>query len=147
VNVLRPSIAAVLVSLSLAAPAFAQSDAQAAGANAVGWSWWSSATPDQKQFVVRGELDGIQTGYLEPQLILLITQALTGNATVKTLADNLKKTPPKFSKTPADYVTAIDGIYADADAHKLSVGIVLACLADSPFGATTTDQCIAQFEK
>ena len=105
----------------------------------IGWTWWSTATTDQKQLVVMGEIEGIPTGYYEPLITLTITEALTGNASVKTVTNNLDKTLPKFSKTPAQYVTAINGIYAKSTARALPLGVVLACLSDAPFGATTTD--------
>src|SRR5579863_373706 len=116
--------------------------AQAPSPNTLGYTWWSSATNDQKQLVVRGEIDGIPSGYLEPVIILGITGALTGNATVNTLLTNLKKTPPVYSKTPEQYVVAIDAVYTKPDARKLSLSTVMLCLTDKPFGADTIDGCI-----
>jgi hypothetical protein len=96
---------------------------------------------------VAGDIDGIITGYFEPLLIVTLTSALTGNKDVSTIGDNLSKTVPAFSKRPADYVPLIDAVYAKPATRKLSVGNVLACLADQPYGTphATMDDCIKTF--
>jgi hypothetical protein len=135
-------VALALTLGTFSAPVMAQSPPP----NALGYAWWSAATADQKQLVIRGEIDGVPTGYLEPVIILTIAQALTGNATVKTLVDNLDKTVPAFSKTPAQYADAVDSAYAKPAARKLTVSQVMLCLADKPFGADTVDGCLKSLE-
>jgi hypothetical protein len=127
--------------LSVVAPALAQTSP-----NALGWTWWSTATADQKQSVVMGEIDSMPTGYTEAVILVAIVQALTGNDVAKKIYDNLQKTPPAFSKAPAQYVVAVDGVYAKPAARKLPLSYVMACLADTPFGASTVDGCITAFE-
>jgi hypothetical protein len=138
-NVFRFPFTVAVAMLALAAPLSAQT-----APNTTGWTWWSAATPDQKQLVVRGELDAIPTGFYEPVIIVGLTQALTGNAAARGIEDNLVKAVPKFSKTPAQYVTLIDGVYTKPAFHQLTVSRVLACLADVPFGAANgaRDECL-----
>jgi hypothetical protein len=133
---------------SLLAPACASAaTANAPQPGTMTYATWSTQTPDQKASIVAGDVDGIITGYFEPLFIVSITAALTGNKDVTTIRDNLGKTVPAFSKKPADYVPLIDAIYANPATRKLSVGNVLACLADQPYGAphSSTDDCIKTF--
>ncbi len=142
--ILRSSMLASILAMVIAAAAPVSAEQIVPGS--VGWAWWSKATTDQKQLVVMGEIEGIPTGYYEPLITLTITGALTGNASVKTVTKNLDKSMPKFSKTPAQYVTEIDGVYAKDTTRKLPLGVVLECLADVPFGASTSDGCLNSFE-
>lgn len=138
-NVLRFPFTVAVAILSLAAPLSAQT-----APNVTGYAWWAGATPDQKQLVVRGELDAIPTGFYEPVIIVGLVEALTGNQAAKGIEDNLQKAVPKFSKTPAQYVSLIDGVYAKPAARAVSLSRVIACLADAPFGAAngTSDECV-----
>ena len=141
---LRSSMLVSILAMVLAAAAPVSADQVVPGS--IGWAWWSKATTDQKQVVVMGEIDGIPAGYYEPLITLSVAVALTGNSSVKTVTNNLYKSVPKFSKTPAQYVTEIDGVYAKDIARKLSLGVVLECLADVPYGASTSDGCLNSFE-
>ena len=144
---MRHAIFAFIGMAPFIAPACVDAAATDAQPGTMTYAMWTAQTPDQKTSIVAGDIDGIITGYFEPLLIVTLTSALTGNKDVSTIGDNLSKTVPAFSKRPADYVPLIDAVYAKPATRKLSVGNVLACLADQPYGTphATMDDCIKTF--
>jgi hypothetical protein len=144
---IRHAVFAFLGIASFVVPACVDAATTDSQPGTMNYATWAAQTPDQKTSIVAGDMDGIITGYFEPVLIVTLTSMLTGNKDVTTIKDNLNKTVPAFSKKPADYVSLIDTTYAKPATRKLSVGNVLMCLADQPYGAphTTTDDCIKTF--
>ena len=148
-DVPRSAVAVALALLFLATPATAAVTGADALPNSIGYVWWTTATPDQKQYVVQGEIDGLPIGFYEPMIAIAIVYALTGNSVAKGLQGDLGKVQPKFSKSPAQYVPLIDAAYAKPETRKLTIGLVMACLADTPYGSPgdSTDKCLSSFEK
>ena len=144
---LRQAIVALLGVASFVAPACVDAATTNAQPGTMTYATWAAQTADQKASIVAGDIDGIITGYFEPLIVISLTSILTGSKDVTTIKDNLSKTVPGFSKMPAAYVPLIDAVYAKPETRKLSVGNVLACLADQPYGTphTTTDDCIKTF--
>jgi hypothetical protein len=143
-RVFSSSLAAIFMLLALGAPVLAEKTLP----NTIGYAWWSTATPDQKALVVQGEIDALPIGFTEPMIAIAIVSALTGNSVAKGLQGDLDKVTPIFSKTPAQYVPLVDAAYAKPEAQKLSLGLVVACLADTPYGSPgdSTDKCLTSFE-
>ena len=144
---LRHAIVALIGIVSFVAPACVDAASTNAQPGTMTYATWAAQTPDQKTSIVAGEIDGVITGYFEPLLIVTLTSILTGSKDATAMKDNLSKTVPTFSKEPAEYVPLIDAVYAKPATRKLSVGNVLACLADQPYGTphSTIDDCIKTF--
>jgi hypothetical protein len=143
-RIFSSSLVAMFMLFALDAPVLADKPPP----NTIGYSWWSTATPDQKTLVVQGEMDALPIGFTEPMIAIAIVAALTGNEVAKGLQGDLDKVTPIFSKTPAQYVPLVDAAYAKPDAAKLTLGVIVACLADKPYGSPgdTTDKCLTSFE-
>jgi hypothetical protein len=143
-RLLSSLFAAIFMLLALGAPVLADKPQP----NTTGYAWWSTAPPDHKVLVVQGEIDALPIGFTEPMIAIAIVAALTSSTVAKGLQGDLDKVTPIFSKTPAQYVPLVDAAYAKPDAQKLTLGIILACLADKPYGAPgdSTDKCLTSFE-
>ncbi len=148
-HVSRSSFALLCALLIAAVPLFASAAVSidlTGTSSMVGWPWWSTASASAKALVVQGELSGLVAGYDEATVVVSIVGALVSDTALTKVATQLQKAVPHFSKTTTQYITRVDGVYADSKARHIPLGFVLLCLQDQGPTVDPEAQCLSSYE-